>query len=483
MKCLYITQEYAPLFSEGGLGLASASLPAALDRLHATHHDLVLPYYPRLVDQLGLRTEEVSVLSERQVTGIRSGATVHRLLDHRHSGDIFLVRADAWYDRPGIYRDEEYRPFTDEAARGAFFGWCVAEWVGTGRQDYDLVHGNDWQSGAAMAHLRDRFPALPQILTIHNGLYSGDVRAQELPELGLPAGQIELLRQHEQARPSLLLAALLASDAVVTCSGGYVEELLTETRGSAIGTVLERTRPTGIVFGVDDDLWDPSAIDRATYPYDVSTVQVGKHLNKQELQKRLDLRADGSVPVVGACSRLVPEKGTDLLLEALEPLVREGRLQLVLVGPADSVLSERLRALSADAPEHLAHVPRFDQDIAWLTYAGADLTVMPSRVEPCGLNQLIAYRYGTLPVVSPVGGLRDTVTDVRVDPVHGGGFLIPEHTAVSVRSTVLHALEWLERDPAGLAEVRTRVMRQNWSWARTAARYAQVYARLGERAA
>lgn len=483
MKCLYITQEYAPLFSEGGLGLTSASLPAALDRLHDTHHDLVLPYYPREVDRLGLRTEEVSVLPERQVTGIRSGATVRRLLGHRHSGEILLVRADAWYDRPGIYRDEEYHPFADEAARGAFFGWCVAEWVATAHRGYDLVHGNDWQSGAAMAHLRDRFPSLPQILTIHNGLYSGDLSAQDLPALGLPASQIPLLLRYQREQPSLLLSALLASDAVVTCSGGYVEELLAQTQGTAIGAVLEQARPTGIVFGVDSEVWDPAGVDRPTYPYDVSTVRVGKQVNKQELQKTLDLRADHSIPVVGVCSRLVPEKGSDLLLEALEPLVRHGRLQLVLVGPAEGPLRERLRVLRRDVPEHLVHVPRFDQDIAWLTYAGADFTVMPSRVEPCGLNQLIAYRYGTLPVASPVGGLRDTVTDVRVDPVHGTGFLIPEHTARSVRTTVLDALEWWEHRPTELAETCVRVMRQDWSWARTAGQYAQVYARVGGRAA
>ncbi|MFF5185736.1 glycogen/starch synthase [Streptomyces sp. NPDC000345] len=482
MKCLYITQEYAPLFSEGGLGLTSAALPAALDSGHGTHHDLVLPYYPRLVDRLGLQTEEVCVLPERRVTGIRSCATVHRLLGHRHSGDIFLIRADAWYDRPGMYRDEQYRPFADEAARGAFFGWCVAEWAAAEQRGYDLVHGNDWQSGAAMAHLRDRFPGLPQILTIHNGLYTGDLRTDELDALLMPASALQLLRQHAGERPSLLLAALLAADAVVTCSAGYVDDLLRETRGTAVGAVLERMHPTGIVFGVDTGLWDPAAVDRPTCPYDASTVLLGKQLNKQELQKTLELRADDDVPVIGVCSRLVHEKGSDLLLEALEPMLRGERAQLVLVGPADGCLRERLRALLADVPEYLAYVPRFDQEIAWLTYAGSDLTVMPSRVEPCGLNQLIAYRYGTLPVASPVGGLRDTVIDVRVDPVHGGGFLIPEHSVGAVRATVDEALAWLER-PDEPTAVRTRVMRQDWSWARTAGQYAQVYARLGGRGA
>jgi starch synthase len=482
MKCLYVTQEYAPFFAEGGLGLTSAALPAALDALHGTHHDLVLPYYTRLLEGSGLRTEQVFALPERQIAGRRSAATVHRLLGHRHSGDVFLLRADPWYDRAGIYRDEEYRPFADEAARGAFFGWCVAEWLALAGRSYSLVHGNDWQSGAALAHLRDRFPSLPQLLTIHNGLYTGALDAEDLLTLGLPSRQAGLLRRHAPERPSLLLAGVLAADAVVTCSRGYARELLDETRGTPLGTALDRARPTGIVFGVDEELWHPGALGRSTHPFDASTADAGKRVNKQALQKRLRLTEDDSVPLIGVCSRLVPEKGSDLLLDALAPLLARGAVQLVLVGPAERGLQTAIHRLAEQAPAHLAYVPRFDQDIAWLTYAGADLTVMPSRVEPCGLNQLIAYRYGTLPVVTPVGGLRDTVTDVRTDPAGGGGFRIPEHTAQSVRATVLDALGWMNR-PGELTKARRRVMAQDWSWARTAGEYASIHTRLTDRAA
>ncbi|WP_331751360.1 glycogen/starch synthase (plasmid) [Streptomyces sp. NBC_00715] len=482
MKSLFVTQEFAPFFSEGGLGLTSAALPASLDALHGIRHDLVMPYYPWLVNRLSLGTEQVSALTERQIAGHRSAATVHRLLDHDHNGNIFLIRADSWYDRAAIYRDDRYLPFPDEAARSAFFGSCVADWLAADRRSYSLVHGNDWQSGSVLAHLRDRYPSLPLLLTIHNGFYTGELLRDELLGLGLPAGQVGLLLQHEPDRPSLLLAGILAADAVVTCSPGYAQELLEQTSDTPLGSALHRAEPTGIVFGVDGELWHPGAIGRSTLPFDASNVDAGKQLNKQELQKRLRLTQDDSVPLIGVCSRVVPEKGSDLLLEALAPLLVRGSAQLVLVGPAEDALRTTLHLLGERAVGNLSYIPHFDQDIAWLTYAGADLTVMPSRVEPCGLNQLIAYRYGTLPVVNPVGGLRDTVTDVRSDPTGGGGFLIPELSAEAVRATVLDAMEWMKQ-PGELTETRRRVMEQDWSWTRTAGEYARIHLALTERAA
>ncbi|MFD8722636.1 glycogen synthase [Streptomyces sp. NPDC059629] len=473
MKSLYITQEYAPLFGEGGLGLTSAALPAALHDLHGVEHDLVLPYYPWLVEQQGLRTEKVLTLPDHRIADVRARATVHRLLDGPAHGDLFLIRADPWYDRVGIYRNAAYRPFPDEAARAAFFGWCVAQWVARSANGYTLFHGNDWQSGAAMAHLRDLLPAVPQLLTIHNGLYQGRLNAGEPAGFGLPvpgAGTAE--------PDSMLLAAVLAADAAVTCSPGYARELLEETRGSALGDALRGLGLHGIVFGVDAALWNPAALDRQSVPFDASTVAAGKRLNKEALQKHLGLREDSALPVIGVCSRLVPEKGTDLLLEALAPLLLRERLQLVLVGPVDAGLRDALDGLVADAPGHVVHVPRFDQDLAWLLYAASDLTVMPSRAEPCGLNQLIAYRYGTLPVVSPVGGLGDTVTDLRREPGRGTGFVIPEHTVQSVRATILEALDWVSGRPERLAEIRRRVMGQDWSWSSTARAYADLYARI-----
>ncbi|MGW1615812.1 glycogen synthase [Streptomyces sp. NPDC002285] len=483
MRALYITQEYAPLFAEGGLGVTAGSLPAALDNGHDLRHDIVVPYYPWLVRRLGLQTRKVCDLPTHTVASVTSGASVHRLLDHGGPCEVFLLQADTWYERGGIYRDEFYLPFRDEVERAAFFGWCVADWAASGTTSYDIVHGTDWQSAAALAHLRERFPKLPQILSIFNAHYRGELDGKDTSSLGLPRRQLVRLLDRSGPRPSLLLAGLLAADTAVTCSVGYAAELLAPSGGDPLAAALNRTGITGIQLGVDEHLWDPGAPGRATLPFTAATVDHGKQANKLALQRHLGLAEDVAVPVVGVCSRLVPEKGTDLLLEALAPLLEQNRLQLVLIGPAMGSIRSRLSKLTAEgAGRHIAHLPCYDQTTAWLTFAGADLTVMPSRVEPGGLNQLIAYRYGTLPVVSPVGGLRDTVVDMREDPAHGTGFLIPDLTARSVHETVVATLDWLGGSAQEVTQVRRRVMALDWSWARTARRYAQVYTEVTSRA-
>lgn len=478
MRSLYITQELAPFFAEGGLGLTSSALPGALGTHCGLRHDIVLPYYPYLMERSGLRTQEVLRFPPWRVGNVQAEGSVHRLVQPFADSDVYLVRSDTWYDRPGMYRDERYIPFADEAERAAYFGWCVAQWLSAGEPRYGFIHGNDWQSGAAMAHLRDRFPALPQLLTIHNGLYRGDFAQSVLPALRLPAQRQRLLSEVSNGRPSLLLAAIQAADVVATCSDGYAAELLAPADDDPVVAALRGIGVSGIPLGVDVGVWDPGAVGRVHTPFDAATVAAGKCSSKRALQSRLALREDVTLPVLGVCSRLVPEKGTDLLLAGLAPLLRAGRLQVVLVGPATDEIREVLSGLADDAPGSLSHVPRFDQDIAWLVYAGSDLTIMPSRSEPGGLNQLIAYRYGTLPLVSPVGGLRDTVVDLLRDPVAGTGFFIPEHTARSVRETVLTALAWMARSPEQFDTVRRRVMGQDWSWAATARRYADVYHRL-----
>jgi starch synthase len=478
VKCLYITQEYAPLFAEGGLALTSNALPAALHARHGIEHDLVLPYYPWLVERHGLRTEVVCRLPEIEVAGRRAAASVVRLLDPGAPCSVYLVRCDAWYARNGIYCDDDYVPFADEGERAAFFGACVAAWVRRDGRGYDLVHGNDWQSGAALAALRAQDRDLPILLTVHNGMYQGSLRGTAPDRLALPEYAVRLLDRFGADDPSLLLLGLLSADSVATCSPGYAREMTHEFSGTPVGAALAQVRTRGIVFGVDLRVWDPAAEGRSTVPYGTVDVHTGKARNKKALQRRLGLEPDADIPVIGVCSRLVHAKGTDLLLAALAPLTRAGLAQLALVGPATAELRPALARMIEESPGTVAHLPGFDQDAAWLVYAGSDFTIMPSRTEPCGLNQLISYRYGTLPLVSPVGGLRDTVVDLRTDPEHGTGMFIPRHTVDSVRDTVCEALAWRTERPDAFAAARLRVMNQDWSWNRTADHYAELYRSL-----
>ncbi|WP_113698946.1 glycogen synthase [Nonomuraea lactucae] len=489
MRCLYITQEYAPHFTEGGLGLTSRGLPASLQIRHGLVHDLIMPAYPWLVERSGLRTAEIGRLPARTIGSITSEATVLRLLDHGGPCDVVLIKADAWYDRDGIYRDARYTEFADAVERAAFFGASVAEWVERTGVTYDLVHANDWQSGAALAHLRARraggSPAL--LMNIHSAAYEGHLAGQTAlgdltRTLGLPGEAVARLRRRAGGRESMLVLGLLSADAGVTCSPTYARELPTVHAHSAVADVWAAMDHTGVVSGVDGTIWNPAATGRPSVPFDAGTVDEGKRLNKAALQRRLGLVEDPGVPVVGICSRFVAEKGTDLLLAAMTPLLAEGAegaegaVQMVLMGPSVEPFRGALAALASEHPHRLACVPRFDQETAWLLYAGSDLTVMPSRVEPCGLNQLIAMAYGTLPVVSPVGGLRDSV--VPVDSDDGIGWIIPAHTPEAVRDTVRSALAVLRDRPAEASVLRRRAMARDWSWARTADEFARLYRRL-----
>ncbi|UQS29231.1 glycogen/starch synthase [Streptomyces fradiae] len=478
MRCLYLVQELASYFAEGGLGQAARALPELLQRDHGIEHDLLVPYYPWLVAERGLRTEEVARLPGIRIAGVTAEATVERVLNHDGSCDVFLLRADVWYDREGIYRDGRYVEFADATARAAFFGWAAARWAEVSGRTYDLVHGNDWQSGAALAHLRRARgsaarPAL--LMNVHNGAYAGEVGVAEVAGLGLPDAFREPFLTAARGRPSLLLAGLLAADAATTGSPGYARELRAELAGSPLGDVLEPLALTGIVAGVDERVWNPAAPGRLATPFDRDAVTPGKRANKRALQHLAALREDPDVPLFGVCARLVPEKGVDLMLTALGPRLLDGTAQLVVVGSGDTAYTRALAELRRSAPGAVHHLPRFDHDVASLVYAGSDFTLMPSRVEPCGLNQLIAMAYATVPLVSAVGGLRDTVSELRGAPQEGTGFRFAALTAQAVEDTVADAVRWLGSSPGEVERTRRRLMDQDWTWHRTARETARLY--------
>ncbi|MEV0455858.1 glycogen synthase [Catellatospora methionotrophica] len=478
MRVLYLTQEYAPLIAEGGLGLTSRALPAAIQNRHGVEHVLVMPYYARHMAARGARSTQIGELPAVTIGNRTCGATLHRLVDNPGPCDVVLVRADEWYDRDGVYRDEHYVEHADAVERAAFFGWCVATWLRQSGEKFDIVHANDWQSGAALAHVsRGRSGAEPRLLmNVHSGAYCGEVRPADLLRLGLhPSDILDLVRDGE---PSLLLLGLLAADAAVTCSPTYAQELVSAFAGRPIGRRLKEIGTTGIILGVDPEVWSPTAVGRSTEPYDTTTAVAGKSANKRQLQQRCGLTEDPRVPVFGVCTRLVGVKGSDLLAEVFRNLAGPHTAQLVVMGPAEGPLRTEFIDLARDKRGAVHYATEFDQELAWLIYAGSDFTVMPSRVEPGGLNQLIAMAYGTIPIVSGVGGLMDTVTDIRDDASGGTGFMLAECTAEDLAQTVAHAVSWLTRSPEEVEAARARCMASDWSWASTAAAFAQLYSDL-----
>jgi starch synthase len=296
-----------------------------------------------------------------------------------------------------------------------------------------------------------------------------------LPTLGLNDSQQALIVTIGEDQPSMMLLGMHAADVLVTCSPTYAAELQTALAQTPMSEPMRRLGITGIVTGIDTNVWNPARSDTSLVPYTAADVRAGKRANKLRLQARCGFTEDADCPVFGVCARLVPEKGIDFVLQVFADFLRTSQLQLVVMGVGDRPYVEALRRLEAAHPAHVRYFPAFDPCVAQLLYAGCDFTLMPSLFEPCGLNQLIAMRYGTISIVSAVGGLKDTVTDLRQEPKRGLGFVMSSVCAAALEKSVMHAMAWLQGDSDLVDEVRQRAMGQDWSWRRAAAAYTTLY--------
>lgn len=458
MTTLYITQEFAPFFVEGGLGLTSRGLPERLQKDWGLDHEIILPYYTQFVERQGLSTQFIRDLGAVDESGWTWSA--HRLLDPTTPLKVTLLRCDEWYDRPTLYRDSDYHDFPDQEERAIAFGCAVGAYVAYDPAPYRLVHANDWQSGIAAQRLADL--GLPILFNIHSGWYRGD-----------------LIRSGERIIPgdvdSLLELGLSVASTVVTCSPGYADELASQP--DRIGELC-RARGNGIVgivSGVDTAVWDAGAVGRSYQPFDESTVDAGKVAARARLAQVLGRPALVNRPLIGVCGRFVHEKGVDLILSTAETVLAAGEANVILMGGAEEPYKSQVLALVEDHAQHFVYQERFEQDLAWLIYAGSDVTLMPSRVEPCGLNQTIALRYGTLPVVAPTGGLRDTVINRDSGSTDWTGLWIREMTPEGVLAAVRELLGVIVDLPEETTRARIRGMRHSWTWRRTADEFADLY--------
>ena len=472
---LYATQELAPWFTEGGLGLTAAALPAALSAEHGLPHTIVLPYYPRLVEAAGVAVHLEQVLPTTNAGGATVTPSLHRLETAPGAPTVLLLRCDHWYDREGgIYRDPDYVEHHDAVPRAVFFGTTIARWVRESPGRFGIIHANDWQSGmlAALTATGRRHYGRPAVLfNVHNAGYRGHL-PPDLVGLGLMGYELDALSTSREA--SLIELGIAAADAVITCSPQYASEIQDTFPGITDGWV--RRAIHGIVSGVDSSVWSP-ALHRADCPtYDLRSVLQGKAAAKVRLRQRYELDHD-EVPVVLVCGRLVPEKGVDLILDTVRPLLADRRIQLVVMGNGEIAYRRSFTTLELEYRGRVAYQPGFSQDDAHLLYAGADVTLMPSLSEPCGLNQLIAMAYGTLPVVTPVGGLLDTVVDLNAEPSRGTGFVASGVGPAFVATALTRAIDLLSEETAAI-DARRRAMAKDWSWIATADRFAEEYRRL-----
>ncbi len=472
-----VVAEVSPWAKTGGLADVAAALPDALGRLgHAV--TVVLPKYR------GTSLPDASVLTRRVTLGDRTLAAAFHVYTPSAGPRIVMVDIPELFDRDGYYGDG-VRDFPDNAER---FGGLAASALDFAEQDaaaIDVVHAHDWQAALVPVFLStaaDRYPRLrhaARVFTIHNLAYQGVFPRQVVPALGLPWSAFSVDTGEFWGKFSFLKAGLTYSDVLTTVSPTYARETQTEAFGSGLDGILasRRDRYVGILNGIDTQLWNPATDPHLPARYDAEDLS-GKAECKRALLEHFRLAVGDDArarPIVGMVSRLVEQKGLDLV-EAASGALADLDATWIVVGVGDPKFEAFLRDWAARYPSRVAVHVGFDEPLAHLVEAGSDLFLMPSKFEPCGLNQMYSLRYGTVPVVSAVGGLEDTIQPYAARALHANGFKLQDRSAESLLRTLRQAVR-LYHDPPVWRQLMREGMAADHSWATSAREYVKVYRR------
>ncbi|MEP7180639.1 MAG: glycogen synthase GlgA [Betaproteobacteria bacterium] len=476
LSVLSVASEVFPLVKTGGLADVVGALPPALARERVTLTTLV-PGYPAVVDALA---DAATIHTWKKLHGGPA-----RLLRGEAAGlDLIALDAPHLYARPGNpYVGPDGKEWPDNALRFAALGAAAAD-IGRGKCAGfvpDVVHAHDWQAGLAPAYLHyGSGRRAPTVMTVHNLAFQGQYPKELLATIGLPPRAFAIDGVEYYGTIGYLKAGLALADRITTVSPTYAAEIRSVENGMGLDGLL-RLRAgalSGILNGIDDDVWNPATDPHLPARYDARHL-APRAANKTALRARLGLAADSGALLLGVVTRLTWQKGMDVLLAAL-PTVDALGAQLVLLGAGDKALEDGFAAAARARPGRLAAVIGYDEALAHLIQAGADALVVPSRFEPCGLTQLCALRYGAIPVVSRVGGLADTVVDANEMAIAAGGGtgiqfspVTPDALALALERTAA-----LYRDRVVWRRLQGHAMAADVGWHRPARRYAMLYRAL-----
>lgn len=478
MNILFATPECAPYVKTGGLGDVSGALPATLAELGHDIHVLMPAYRGvRVSGEIGDGVELPAhgpwPTAQLVPVKVANGVT------------MLLLACPALYQRPGgPYVDASGRDYHDNALR---FGLLsrVAALLGTVHSPLrgwraDVVHANDWPTALAPLYLAQARALAPHegtaasVLTIHNLAFQGVFPMDSADLLGVPHHWRGMEGVEFWGQLSMLKGGLQFADAITTVSPTYAREIQTEAHGVGLDGVLRARsgRLYGILNGIDKRTWDPATDALLPHNYSARNLH-GKVLAKAALQARCGLPADARALLLAVVSRLTAQKGIDLVLQALPRLLSAGA-QLVVLGQGEPALQQALVDAAQKNPRQVAVTLGFDEALAHLIEAGADAFLMPSRFEPCGLNQMYSQVYGTPPIVGPVGGLLDSVVDASADPAQGTGFVMTGADAEGLDDALSRVLRtW--REPQRWKRIQANGMARDFGWGDSARQYLDVY--------
>ena len=478
MRVLFATSEAAPLIKTGGLADVSGALPTALHDMGVDVH-VLLPGYPQVLKALPhlQAITEFSGLPGFPPARLLAG----KLPDH---APFWVIDCPELYLRGGgPYQDEHGVDWMDNSLR---FGLLSKITAVLGSSDSpldwkpDVVHCNDWQTALAPAYLNFAHDAAPCVLTVHNLAFQGIFPAQTAVELGLPTECFQPEGVEFYGSLSFLKAGLHYADHITTVSPTYAEEIQTDALGFGLQGLLASRRNvmTGILNGIDTDEWNSAADLCIAQTYDVKNLR-GKSANKTELQRRMGLHVDPKVPLFGLVSRFTHQKGLDIVFEIAPQLVALPA-QLVVLGSGDAGMQRMALELSHRYSGLIGTYVGFEEGLSHQIEAGADIFLMPSRFEPCGMNQMYSQRYGTPPVVHATGGLIDTVVDYSEATLESGaasGFIFDKMDAGGLLGAVRRAVA-AYHDKKTWKRLQLNGMNKDFSWGRSAAAYRDIYEHL-----
>lgn len=471
MKILFAAPEAAPFIATGGLGEVAGSLPKALKEKYPTTIDIrvILPLYQTIYDRTGFEfigKTMVPLAWRKQYCGVFK-KTVNDVTYYFIDNEYYFKRSECY----GHFDDGE---------RFAFFSKAVLSILPIIGFFPDIIHVNDWQTSLISVYLKtdfsgyDNYKEIKTILTIHNIEYQGmfDMNIDE-DVLGLYGDKKSIVEFNGSV--NFLKGAMETSDIISTVSESYSKEIFDDYYAHSLASVINRnsSKVRGILNGIDTDYYNPATDNSLFENYSIDNIQ-GKYVNKSNLQLMTGLPQDESIPVIAIISRLVWHKGFDLIINGIEDLLKE-KVQFVILGKGDRNYELRFKALQDVYHDKIAVTIDFNTDLAKKLYAGADFILMPSISEPCGIAQMIASRYGTVPIVRETGGLKDSIKDCSLGT--GNGFTFYEQSPKALTDTVKRALG-VYANKEDFTKLVETVMSMDFSWEKSAEKYYELYKNL-----
>ena len=484
MNILWVTSEAHPYAKTGGLADVSAALPKALsERGHNVA--VVMPFYPQVIKE---RAGEFTVIKHEVGVPMGShGTRWCRVLEHKISDALsyYFVEHNEYYDRPALY-DWHGEEFKDNGERFIFLSRAAMQVALSLEFKVDILHANDWHAALTCVYLKsplyqsyDIFSNAKSVLTLHNMGYQGIFEKESFYATGLDWNCFDhsCLEYHDQV--NFLKAGIMCADKVNTVSPTYAAEILSPEFAFDLEGPLQHVdflgRLSGILNGIDIDEWNPETDSKISANYSVEDMS-GKSMCKAELQKEFGLPVRGDVPVFGVVSRLATQKGLDVFAYCIDWILENDDVQFVVLGSGDKALEGRLQYLAYRYPEKFACFIGYNDRLSHLVEAGSDLFIMPSRYEPCGLNQMYSMRYGTVPLVRGTGGLADTVINYdHKNLAAATGFKFYDLTGDALAKTILWAEDVYRNEPENFRHLQRNGMSCDFSWDKAAGEYEKLY--------